>query len=98
VLSRYGVDPDDDAYFGHSLGGLFGTYALLAEPTRFRRYGVGSPSLWWDHGAIFEHEAAYGRRYPSLEIDQVVLPGEFHVTVPLLNLSRSLRYLFDAPT
>jgi hypothetical protein len=27
----------------------------------------------------------------------VVLPGEFHVTVPLLNLSRSLRYLFDAP-
>jgi uncharacterized protein len=156
VGARYGVDPDDAAYFGHSMGGLFGTYALLTEPTMFRRHGIGSPSLWWDHDAIFEHEAAYadahrdlparaffavgahedhdgrqreasrlpederakaglryidmvadtdrmvtalrGRSYPSLELDEVVLPGEFHITVPLLNLSRSLRYLFDAPT
>ena len=30
-------------------------------------------------------------------IGSVVLPDEFHVTVPHLNLSRSLRYLFDAP-
>jgi predicted alpha/beta superfamily hydrolase len=37
------------------------------------------------------------RNYPRLEIESVVLPGEFHVTVPLLNLSRALRYLFDAP-
>jgi predicted alpha/beta superfamily hydrolase len=37
------------------------------------------------------------RRYPSLEMESEVLPGEFHITVPLLNLSRSLRYLFDAP-
>jgi hypothetical protein len=41
--------------------------------------------------------ALRGRHYPSLEIDQVVLAGEFHVTVPFLNLSRSLRYLFNAP-
>jgi hypothetical protein len=155
VRLRYAVDPDHAAYFGHSMGGLFGTYALLTEPTTFQRYGIGSPSLWWDHDAILEHEAAYaeahrdlpakaffaigadedhdgrqreasrlaaderakaglryidmvadtdrmvaalrGRHYPSLEIDQVVLPGEFHVTVPFLNLSRSLRYLFNAP-
>jgi hypothetical protein len=155
VATRYEVDPEDSAYFGHSMGGLFGTYSLLTEPTTFRRYGIGSPSLWWDHDAVFEHEAAYAeahpdlpakaffavgahedhdgrqreasrlpederakaglryidmvadtdrmvtalrsRHYPSLELDQVVLPGEFHVTVPLLNLSRSLRYLFDAP-
>ncbi len=41
--------------------------------------------------------ALRARSYPSLEIESIVLPGEFHVTVPLLNLSRSLRYLFDAP-
>jgi predicted alpha/beta superfamily hydrolase len=41
--------------------------------------------------------ALRGRNYPSLEIESVVLPGEFHVTVPIFNLSRSLRYLFDAP-
>jgi hypothetical protein len=41
--------------------------------------------------------ALRGRGFPSLEIDSVVLPGEFHITVPQLNLSRSLRFLFDAP-
>jgi len=38
-----------------------------------------------------------GRAYPSLKIDYEVLPGEYHETAPPLNLSRSLRYLFDAP-
>ena len=38
-----------------------------------------------------------GRAYPSLEIECEVLPGEYHDTAPPLNLSRSLRYLFDAP-
>lgn len=38
-----------------------------------------------------------GRAYPGLEIECEVLPGEYHETAPPLNLSRSLRYLFDAP-
>ena len=33
----------------------------------------------------------------SLELRSEVLPDEFHVTVPPLNLSRALRHLFDAP-
>jgi len=41
--------------------------------------------------------ALRGRNYPSLEIDSTVFPNEFHITVPHLNLSRALRYLFDAP-
>ena len=35
--------------------------------------------------------------YPSLQIECEVLSGEYHETAPPLNLSRSLRYLFDAP-
>lgn len=155
VCSRYAVDPENAAYFGHSFGGLFGLYALFTAPEAFRRYGIGSPSLWWDRGVIFEHEARYAahhddlaakvflgiganethegrqreaarlppgerakagarridmvadllrmaerladRGYPSLELRSEVLPDEFHVTVPLLNLSRALRHLFDAP-
>jgi hypothetical protein len=38
-----------------------------------------------------------GRQYPSLELANVVHPDEFHITVAHLNLSRSLRHLFDAP-
>jgi uncharacterized protein len=156
VQRRFSVDVRDSTYFGHSLGGLFGTHVLLTEPTIFRRYGIGSPSLWWDNEIIFEREASYAaahddlpakvffsigeyedhdgrqreaerlsaeeranasvrhldmvadaerfvaslrqRDFPSLVIDSVVLPGEFHITVAQLNLSRSLRYLFDAPT
>ncbi len=155
VQSRYDIDPGDAAYFGHSLGGLFGTYTLLTEPDTFQRYGIGSASLWWHNDEIFEREAEYAaghddlaakaffaigadedhqgrqreasllsegeraaaavryldmvadsermvdtlrsRQYPSLQIDSVVLPDEFHATVVQLNLSRSLRYLFDAP-
>jgi len=37
------------------------------------------------------------RHYPNLDLAGTVLPDEFHITVPHLNLSRSLRYLFDAP-
>ncbi len=37
------------------------------------------------------------RAYPGLDIECEVLPGEYHETSPPLNLSRSLRYLFDAP-
>ena len=155
VAARYRVDPDDSTYFGHSLGGLFGTYVLLTEPTTFRNYGIGSPSLWWEDDTIFDYEANYAathddlaakvffavggfedhdgrqreasrlpaeervkaglryidmtadtlrmvdalraRQYPNLDIASVVLPDEFHITVPFVNLSRSLRYLFDAP-
>jgi predicted alpha/beta superfamily hydrolase len=155
VAARYHVDTDDSAFFGHSQGGLFATYTLLTKPDTFRRYGIGSPSLWWHDDMMFEYETQYAathddleakaffsvgafedhdgrqreasrlsaeeqagaalryidmvadtqrmvtslrsRKYPSFEIECAVLPDEFHVTVPLVNLSHSLRYLFDAP-
>jgi predicted alpha/beta superfamily hydrolase len=139
VRERYGVDPHDSAFFGNSSGGIFATYALLSEPSTFRRYGIGSPGLWYDSEDLFEREADYarahddlqakvffsvgayenpdksdsevdlvaytermvavlrGRSYPSLEIECEVQPGEYHPTAPPLNLSRSLRYLFNAP-
>ena len=37
------------------------------------------------------------RSYPILNIASAVFPDEFHITVPQLNLSRALRFLFDAP-
>jgi len=160
VEGRYDVDTNDSTFFGDSLGGLFATYVLLTEPDTFARYAIGSPSLYWGDGAMFELEADYarhhddlparvsfsigayensagdrhwreqlpaarraaaeaeasgeppfdmvadsermvgllrGRAYPSLELDYEVLPGEYHQTAPPLNLSRSLRTLFDAP-
>ncbi len=45
-------------YFGHSLGGLFGAYALVSDTAPFDRYILSSPSLWWDNEAIFDLERA----------------------------------------
>jgi len=58
VASKFDVDPDNDMFFGFSLGGLFGTYVLLTQPDTFKRYGLGSPSLWLKDRAIFKLEAA----------------------------------------
>ncbi|WP_111633290.1 alpha/beta hydrolase-fold protein [Pedobacter cryoconitis] len=38
----------ENTLWGHSLGGLFVTYALLNEPTTFKSYIAVDPSLWWD--------------------------------------------------
>ncbi|HEY2790265.1 MAG TPA: alpha/beta hydrolase-fold protein [Gaiellales bacterium] len=160
LRARFPVDPDDSMSFGDSLGGLFATYVLLSTPKTFLRYGIGSPSLWWDAGSMFAHEEQYahahddldaraffsvgahetlagrrrfidqlpadrraraeaedaadppvdmvadcermvaalrGRAYRRLDVGLDVLPGEYHETAPPVNLSRSLRYLFDAP-
>ena len=45
VEQNYRADPANRTYFGYSLGGLFGAYALLAQPDTFAQYIIGSPSL-----------------------------------------------------
>lgn len=37
---------------GHSLGGLFVSYALLNRPEAFSSFLISSPSLWWDDFAV----------------------------------------------
>jgi predicted alpha/beta superfamily hydrolase len=155
VRARHALAPGGSMLFGHSLGGLFATYALLSEPAAFDRYGIASPSYWWGHGdiaaierqcaagradlaaaayfGIGEHETHEGRQveasrrprdeaalagdrhidmvadmhglvatlrgrgYPGLVLHEQVLPGEFHITVGPLALSRALRTLYGAP-
>jgi len=63
VEGRYPTS-DVRALAGYSYGGLFAAHVLLTSPDKFSRYLIGSPSLWWQHGAIFELE---GRRLPELK-------------------------------
>ncbi|MDQ2754005.1 MAG: alpha/beta hydrolase-fold protein [Actinomycetota bacterium] len=67
VDGHYCVDPTDAAYFGHSLGGLFGAYLLFTTPQMFGRYILGSPSLWWDDQTIFNLERSYAAAHDNLE-------------------------------
>jgi uncharacterized protein len=45
---------------GHSYGGLFGAYALLAKPGLFTGAVLVSPSLWYDAHFLFGLEARTG--------------------------------------
>jgi predicted alpha/beta superfamily hydrolase len=68
IEQSYNVSHQDRAWFGHSFGGLFGIYALFHNQGLFRRFVIGSPSLWWNQRAIFSAEesfAASGQPLPA---------------------------------
>ncbi|MEL6537539.1 MAG: alpha/beta hydrolase-fold protein [Bacteroidota bacterium] len=57
VDAHYRTDSEVRAYFGYSLGGVFGAYALLAQPDIFTHYILGSPALQGDIPYFTELEA-----------------------------------------
>jgi ferri-bacillibactin esterase len=59
VADHFAADPDNDIFFGNSLGGLSRAHVLVSEPQTFKQYGLGSASLWHNRGSIFETEATY---------------------------------------
>lgn len=50
IEGRYPVAPDERTLVGHSYGGLFASYAWIAEPGLFANYIIVSPSLWYADG------------------------------------------------
>ena len=45
IENNYRTIPDNRSYFGYSAGGKFGLYTLLTQPSTFKNYILGSPSL-----------------------------------------------------
>lgn len=66
---------DERILFGHSLGGLFTTYALLTRPDAFTTFLANSPSLWWDGFAILGHLPAFKDKLAALDRKPRVLIG-----------------------
>ncbi|SMO82589.1 alpha/beta hydrolase [Paracoccus laeviglucosivorans] len=59
------IDPARRTLWGHSFGGLFTLYALLAHPAGFARHAAISPSIWWDEDLM---------RRIAAQADQASLP------------------------
>jgi predicted alpha/beta superfamily hydrolase len=55
IEKRYATHPYR-IFAGHSLGGLFGVYALVSRPGLFNACIATSPSLWWDDFRVL-HQA-----------------------------------------
>jgi len=56
----------DRGLSGHSLGGLFAGYCLLKKPGLFKRYGINSPSFWWNNSELVRNEAYYASQHEEL--------------------------------
>ena len=62
---KYPIARHDLALVGHSLGSLFGLYALSRVDSRFHRFLISSPSIWWDNRSVLPLLAASaGRERP----------------------------------
>jgi predicted alpha/beta superfamily hydrolase len=48
VEKNYKTNADRGIY-GHALGGLFAAYCLVHSDGYFTRFGVSSPTFWWDN-------------------------------------------------
>ena len=65
----------DKGIEGHSLGGLFVTYCLLQEPNLFNKYGINSPSIWWDNKKMYKIERSFAEKNKSLKAQVFLTVG-----------------------
>jgi len=61
LQARLPIDPEMQALFGHSLGGLYTVWSLFTRPHTFRSYMAASPSFWWNDRVVLKYEARFLR-------------------------------------
>jgi hypothetical protein len=62
IASAYRADMRRKIFVGHSYGSLLGLQLLLSRPETFEHYILGSPSLWFDGGVLFDREKEYAQQ------------------------------------
>ncbi|WP_449406206.1 alpha/beta hydrolase [Massilia phosphatilytica] len=66
VAANYRADMSRKIFVGHSYGSLLGLQLLPSEPRTFDHYILGSPSLWFDQGVMFEREQDYAKGHNDM--------------------------------
>lgn len=81
---RYEIIPYVDTHYktttdrgiaGHSLGGLFATHCLINKQGIFIRYGISSPSLFWNESKILTQEKLFAEKYKALSVKVFISVG-----------------------
>jgi len=62
VRARYPVDPQRQALYGCSLGGLMVLRQLFRHPEAYATYLSASPAIWWNESEVLHDEASFGER------------------------------------
>lgn len=69
IEAEYRADPTDRTLMGHSWGGLFALYALLAQSHLFQRCVAGSADLQHDQGYLLRTEAAFAQEHHAFPVN-----------------------------
>ena len=84
----------DRGISGHSLGGLFAGYCLVKRPDLFKRYGINSPSFWWNNNEMLSLENSFAKQGKSLSANAFfsagALEGEMLIA-PMTAFTNSLK-------
>lgn len=73
IAGKFSVDPQRQALFGHSFGGLFALHALFTRPDAFSHIIAASPSIWWHRYVADDYVAAFAERVRTTGVDAKVL-------------------------
>ncbi len=88
IDEMFPTDPSTRVYFGHSLGGLFGLYALQQPNDPFTHYLISSPSIWWNDREILRNAVPQEKSPRTVYLSV----GEFEQIPP--NLDEDILALF----
>ena len=89
VAARYRADMHRKIFVGHSYGSLLGVQLLFSRPRAFEHYILGSPSLWYDGGILFERERAYAAGHADMPASVYFGIGARETLAPGKKRSRS---------
>ena len=85
IESTYRVDPGLRAFYGFSLGGLFGLFVMLHTPDLFRRYILVSPALMPSTAQIVDQMSTFALSLANHPLSLYICVGELEPFVPLFS-------------
>ncbi|QBE65027.1 alpha/beta hydrolase [Pseudoduganella lutea] len=89
IAAHYRADMRRKIFVGHSYGGLLGLQMLFTQPRTFEHYILGSPSLWFDQGVMFDREKAYAAAHRDLPASVFFGIGAREILAPGKQRSRA---------
>ena len=75
VEKSFNTDPAQRIFWGHSYGALLGAYMMLTQPGVFQTWLLGSPSFWYEEGAIYGFEQTYAQNNRRLDARVLLYVG-----------------------
>jgi hypothetical protein len=92
IEAEYQADPSRRVLAGHSLGGLFASFALFHEPGLFEAYVIGSPTLGYGDNFMFKREEAFFMKRRRLKARVYFSAGELEESADNPMLTNLLRF------